>query len=122
MDVLGVKSSSPLSQGLDVREAEEQFNTEVRFGLMAGLTDEPLTGGDSHSARENLALPLGLRRYCISNAISCRSISASILSSASISWRVMRDRSMPRVWHGEWREVCQAGLMMLPIKTPGIWP
>ena len=51
VDVLGVKSSSPLSQGLDVREAEEQLDTEVRFGLMAGLTDESLTGGDSPSAR-----------------------------------------------------------------------
>jgi hypothetical protein len=51
VDVLGVKSSSQLSQGLDVWEAEAQFNTEVRFGLVAGLTDEPLTGGDSPSAR-----------------------------------------------------------------------
>ncbi len=50
VDVLGVKSSSQLSQGLDVRKAEEQFNTEVRFGLVAGLTEEPLTGGDSPSA------------------------------------------------------------------------
>jgi hypothetical protein len=51
VDVFGVKSSSRLSQGLDVREAEEQFNTEVRLGLMAGLTDEPLADGDSSSAR-----------------------------------------------------------------------
>ena len=51
VDVLGVKSSSPLSQRLDVREAEKQLNTEVRFGLVAGLTDEPLTVGDSPSAR-----------------------------------------------------------------------
>jgi hypothetical protein len=51
VDVLGVKSSSQLSQGLDVREAEKQFNTEVRFGLVAGLTDEPLTDGDSPSTR-----------------------------------------------------------------------
>jgi hypothetical protein len=50
VDVLGAKSSSQLSQGLDVREAEVQFNTEVRFGLVAWLTDEPLTGGDSPSA------------------------------------------------------------------------
>ena len=50
VDVLGLKSSSQLSQGLDVREAEEQFNTEVRVGLVAGLTDEPLTGGISPSA------------------------------------------------------------------------
>ena len=50
VDVLGVKSDSQLSQGLNVREAEEQFNTEVRFGLVAWLTDEPLTGGDSPSA------------------------------------------------------------------------
>jgi hypothetical protein len=46
-----VKSSSQLSQGLEVREAEKQFNTEVRFGLVAGLTDEPLTDGDSPSTR-----------------------------------------------------------------------
>ena len=51
VDVLGVKRSSQLSQGLDVREAEEQFNTEVRFGLVAGLTDEPLTDGDIPSTR-----------------------------------------------------------------------
>ena len=51
VDALGVKSDSQPSQGLDMRKAEEQFNTELRFGLMAGLTDEPLTGGDSPSAR-----------------------------------------------------------------------
>jgi hypothetical protein len=60
VDVLGVKSSSQLSQGLDVREAEEQFNTEVRFGLVAGLTDEPLTGGIVPPPGENPALPLYL--------------------------------------------------------------
>ena len=51
VDVLGVKIGSQLSQGMDVRETEKQLNTEVRFGLVAGLTDEPLTGGDSPSAR-----------------------------------------------------------------------
>jgi len=51
VDVLGVECSTPLSQSLDVRKAEKQLNTEVRFGLVAELTDEPLTGGDSPSAR-----------------------------------------------------------------------
>ena len=64
VDVLGVKSSSPLSQGLDVRKAEKQFNTEVRFGLVAGLTDEPLTGGDSPSEGEDYFSVITLDKRC----------------------------------------------------------
>jgi hypothetical protein len=45
VDVPGVKIGFQPSQGLNVREAEKQLNTEVRFGLVAVLTDELLTGG-----------------------------------------------------------------------------
>ena len=51
VELLGVKSGSQLSLGLNMKKVEEPFSTEVRFGLVAGLTDEPLTVGDSPSAR-----------------------------------------------------------------------
>ena len=60
VDVPGVKIGFQLSQGMDVREAEMQLNTEVRFGLVAELTDELLTGGIVPPPGKNPALPLYL--------------------------------------------------------------
>ena len=51
VDVLGVKIGSQLSLGLTMKKVEEPLSTEVRFGLVAGLTDGPLTDGDSSTAR-----------------------------------------------------------------------
>jgi hypothetical protein len=50
VELLGVKSGSQLSLGETMKKVEKQFSTEVRFGLVAGLTDGPLTDGDSSTA------------------------------------------------------------------------